>query len=251
MLLWILAGAGLAAAGAFASVIIRFNARRGAVIRAAAAIPDGELEAIYQMVESAGPEPSSSYILARTHLPAPDDTDSIEIPDEVGDVPWAGEQVIIQVVGEEVTFRRAPRDGQGTRLGGRRFRVVRVPQSRTRADQARRIYSPARYIAASPALKSALGNAFADDPQGLLGYLLAPGRDSHEFDDTFQARIAATPAWIQNAQVPACDRCRRRMRLIAQIPGGMITSSPQGEGAFYLFACAAHPDVTRTIAQRT
>jgi hypothetical protein len=221
------------------------------VIRAAAAIPDGELEAIYQLVESAGPEPSTSYILARTNLPAPDDADSIELPDDVGDVPWAGQQVIIQVAGEDVTFRLAPRDGQGTRLGGRRFRVVRVPQSRTRADKPRRIYSPARYIAASPALRGALENVYPADPQGLLGYLLAPGRDSHEFDDTFQARIAASPAWIQNAAVPACDQCRRRMQLIAQIPGGIITSSPQGEGAFYLFACAAHPDVTRTIAQRT
>jgi hypothetical protein len=251
MLIWIVAVVVLAALGAFAATIVNFNIKRVRVIRAAEGIPDSQLEAIYQLVESAGTEPSSSYVLGRTNRPAPDAAHAIELPQEIGDVPWAGRQIVIQAAGDEVSFGFTPHDGHGTRLAGRMFRVVRVLQARSKAGKPRRIFSPARYVAASPALKDALEGAFSRDPTGLLSYLLCTGRDSFEFDEINQARIAASPVWVQNPETPACDRCRRRMQLIVQVPGSMIAAGPGHEDAFYLFGCPSHPDVTRTIGQRT
>lgn len=124
-----------------------------------------------------------------------------------------------------------------------------MPRHLTKSGKARNTFSPSKYVAGNPRLLSALSTVCPAYPTELLAYLLVAGAETFEFDPMFQARIGGSPSWVQDAEFPECDQCRKRMSLILQVPGAVLPGKPMGEGTFYFFGCAKHPDITRTVAQ--
>jgi hypothetical protein len=232
---------------ALAVVLIRFNLKRLRIIRCAGNASDAELEAIYAQIDSLGTETPSCAVLARTNRRSDSEGDwSIVVPSFVE--PWSG-RTILADVGSDVAFRLACSGASEPRLRGKVYRVVPVPRTLTKSGKARNQFSPSKYVAGNPDLMSALSAVCPEHPTELLAYLLAAGAETFEFDPMFQARIGGSPSWVQDAEFPECEQCRKRMSLILQLPGAMLPGKPMAEGTFFFFACVRHPDNTRTVAQ--
>jgi hypothetical protein len=137
-------------------------------------------------------------------------------------------------------------------LLGRVYRLVRVPRHQTKnSTKQRNAYSSQQYIAKNPALLSALGDVCRKYPDDLLSYLLCVGRESFEFEPIDQVRIGTSPAWVQDPEYPICDDCKKRMRLVLQLPGTLVSKKSFHRGTFYLFGCATHPHQTKSLGQFT
>lgn len=113
------------------------------------------------------------------------------------------------------------------------------------------MFSPGDYVARSPALLDALTALCAAYPRELLAFLLCVGRESFEFEPIDQGRIGTTPAWVQDPEYPTCDHCRKRMQLIVQLPGMVISEKAFHRGTFFLFGCPVHPHHTKQLGQFT
>lgn len=150
----------------------------------------------------------------------------------------------------DVTFRLAGDAVMETRLTGKVFRRVRVPRASTSSGKVRNVYSPRRYVASNVALRTALRELCPDSPDALLSYLLCVGTDSHEFEPIDQVRIGGTPAWVQDPEWPKCEQCNRRLSLIVQIPG-VLLSATEAARTYYWFGCKRHTESTKMIEQFT
>lgn len=230
-----------------AVVLIRFNRKRVHIIRCAKAADAQQLDAIYKNIEHLGTQAPSCAVLARTNRRSGSDGDwSVPVPAFVE--PWAGKTISADVA-PEVTFRFAPSAAPEPVLRGQIYRVVPAPRHATKRGKARNQFSPSKYVTGNPQLLSALSAVCPEYPAELLAYLLAAGAETFEFEPMFQARIGGSPSWVQDAEYPECEECRKRMNLILQVPGAMLPGRPMAEGTFFFFGCVKHPDKTKTVAQ--
>ena len=237
-----------AGALALAVALLRFNAKRIAVIRVAERLTDASLHHIYGLVESSGHERSDAFVLGRLNAPAPTDQHIISVPQGLPSFPWSDHRIALSEF-DELSLRLAPSEPSAAQLNGRTYRLVRVPQNRTAAGKPRRVYVPERYTAANTELLHALRSIEPNYPFELLSYLLCAGHESFEFDSVDQARINGSPAWMQGGEFPLCNKCRRRLRFMIQIPGTMLRAKRLREATVYVFGCVAHPDMTKVLSQ--
>lgn len=93
--------------------------------------------------------------------------------------------------------------------------------------------------------------ACPENPHGLLAYLLCAGRESYEFEPIDQARVGTSPSWVQDPQHQLCPQCQRRMSLILQLPGTLLSHQAYHRGTFFLFGCPTHPTETSSLGQFT
>ncbi len=227
--------------------LIRFNRKRLHTIRCAKAASAEQLEAIYAPISQLGTETPSCAVLARTNRHSSSDRDwSIPVPPYIDT--WAG-RTISAASDSDVVFRFTTSAASEPVLRGQVYRTVPVPRHLTKSGKARNQFTPRKYVASDPSLLSALAAVCPAFPGDLLAYLLAAGSETFEFDPMFQARIGGSPSWVQDAEFPECDECRKRMTLVLQLPGAMLPGKPLAEGTFYFFACAKHPDKTKTVSQ--
>lgn len=231
-------------------VLLRFNLKRRRIARAAATTTDEQLERICGLIEECGSETPLGGILVRTNNSFGDNECVVRLPANIPDFPWAGRAVVIETQ-PSVGFRFIEASEGPTRFLGRVYRHVRVPRRRLASGKFRNIFSPARYIAANPRLKDALSAVCPEHPESLLAYLLCPGQSGFEFEPIDQARIATSPAWVQDPDTPVCGRCRKRMLPILQLPGSLLRAKGLGRSTFYLFGCKTHPENTETVEQLT
>jgi hypothetical protein len=237
------------AATAVAVVLVRFNRKRLGIARAAAAATAEQLEGVCRAVDACGTEPPNGYILARTNDVVDDGESVVHLP-RLDGFPWAGRSVAVSVAAD-VQFRFVD-DARGTtRLLGRSYRAVAVPRRRTESGTSRNVFTPSRYLKRSPELRRALETICPAYPAELLSYLLCAGRQSFEFEPIDQARIGATAAWVQDRERHACRVCRKRMKLIVQVPGTLAHRTAFRRATFYFLGCAQHPEETVTVAQFT
>jgi len=103
----------------------------------------------------------------------------------------------------------------------------------------------------SPLLRERLLAVCSKYPDGLLSYLLCAGRDSFEFEPVCQGRIGTSAAWVQGPAFQYCDRCKKRMLLIVQLPGTLLHRKALHGATFYFFGCKDHPDRTATVSRFT
>lgn len=232
--------------------IVRYNRVRREVLRYAAAASSAQLEAIYALVEQTGTVASNGFVLARTYRKAEHERCLVPLPEGLPDFPWSG-RVIEVVATDEVVVRFVDEPATEPVLLGEAYRPVRVPRHATRKPaRHRNVYSPGEYVAASAPLREALAAACPNHPLKLLSHLLcAAGGEGVEFEPIDQARIGTSPSWVQDPEYQHCDDCRKRMRLILQVPGPLISRKAFRRGTFYFFGCPAHPDRTRTLGQYT
>jgi len=230
-----------------AAVLIRFNLKRRRIIQCAKGASADQLESVYAQVTQIGTETPSCAILARTNQRSGGDQNwSIPIPSYVE--PWAGHAISAEF-GPDVQFRFSSSTTPEPALRGVIYRIIPVPRIRTKGGKERNQFAPSRYVANSPKLLSALSAICPSYPSDLLAYLLMAGAETFEFDPMFQARIGGQPSWVQDAEFPQCDDCKKRMSLVLQLPGTMLPGKPLASGTFYFFACAKHPDKTKTVGQ--
>jgi len=230
-----------------AILLIRFNRKRLHIVRCGKSAADEQLEAIYTQIERLSTEPPSCAVLARTNRRSASDDDwTIPVLSYVE--PWA-RQVIIADPGSDVTFRLSSSTASEPILRGQVYRTLPVPRHLTKSGKARNQFSPSKYIAANPQLLAALAAVCPAYPTDLLSYLLMAGADTFEFDPMFQARVGGSPSWVQDAEFPVCDECKKRMSLILQLPGELLPGKKLPEGTFFFFGCAQHPNNTKTVAQ--
>jgi hypothetical protein len=234
---------------ALAVVLVRFNWKRLRIARIAAATSDDRLDRIYRLIEESAPEESSGCVLGRTNRVGSDKRNLVGLPPALKEFPWSDRSVEI-ITSPGVTFRFTDERVLETRLGGKVFRAVRMPRVKTSSGKLRNVYSPQRNLAINDALAAALREVCPEAPDSLLSYLLCVGGESFEFEPIDQARIGATPAWVQAEEWPTCDQCNRRLSLILQIPGALL-SSGHAAGTFYWFGCKQHAENTKTIEQFT
>jgi hypothetical protein len=236
---------------ALSVMLVRFNRKRLAIIRAAAAASADQLDNIYTLVECTGTVAASGYVLARTNKRINDSRCLIAVPKRVPAFPWAG-KVIEVMASKEVAFNIVEAATVETSLLGKVYRPIQVPRHQAkRSAKGRNAFSPERYVANSPALCEALVEVCPEYPTELLAYLLCIGRESFEFEPIDQARIGTTPAWAQDPEHPSCDKCGKRMSLVLQLPGTAISEKAFHRGTFYLFGCTMHPDQTASLGQFT
>jgi len=230
-----------------AAVLIPFNRKRLHIIRCAKAADSQQLEAIYTQIDHLGTQTPSCAVLARTNRRSGSDGDwRVPVPSFVE--PWAG-RTISPDVGSNEAFRFCPSNAAEPVLRGQVYRVVPVLRHLTKSGKARNQFSPDKYVASNPELLRALAVVCPRYPAELLAYLLAAGAETFEFDPIGQARIGGSPSWVQDAEFPECDECKKRMSLVLQLPGAMLPGKPLAEGTFFFFACVQHPDKTKTVAQ--
>lgn len=236
---------------ALAVVLVRFNRRRLYICRCAAAATPEQLERIYTHVEKTGGVAANGYVLARTNITVDETRCLIPVPKDLPDFPWAG-KVIEATVAKEVKFQFVEAAAAAPSLLGHLYRPVLVPRHKTKSSsKERNTFSPERYVASSTELSEALGAVCPMYPTELLSYLLCVGRASFEFEPIDQARIGTSPAWVQDPEQQTCDECNRRMRLVLQMPGTVLSTKAFHRGTSYLFGCLIHPHQTKTLGQFT
>jgi hypothetical protein len=233
---------------ALAAPLIRFNSKRIHIIRAAAQASDEALGAIYRNIEICGTEKPTGCVLLRSNRRVKDSRSVIAIPDWLEAFPWAGRTIAISV-DKDVTLSLTPDKSQETRLLGRVYQAVAVPRVKSQSGKVTNMFAPARLLAGNVALPTSLKAVCPDHPERLLGYLLAAGAESFEFDPINQARIGTSPSWIQGAEFHSCDLCKKRMALILQLPGTLAARKGYGSAVFYMFGCPEHPEQTKTVSQ--
>src|SRR5262245_33351502 len=207
-----------------AVVLIRFNWKRRQIIRCAHAASVEQLEAIYARIEHLGTQEPTCAVLARTNRISGANVEwSVPVPAFVE--PWAGRTISVEV-GDDVEFRLLSSGPSEPVLRGHIYRLVPVPRQLTKSGKARNQLAPTKYVAGDPGLLGALRAISPRYPVELLAYLLASGAETFEFDSINQARVGGSPAWVQDAAFPECDKCRKRMDMILQVPGSMLAGKP-------------------------
>ncbi len=240
-----------AAALALAVALLRFNRKRVYVVRCAANATPEQLERIYSLVEQTGPVAANGFVLARTNRTSDDIGCVVPIPKELPDFPWRGRAIEIEV-SKTVEFRFVESLATESSLLGQVYRPVRVPRHRLKnSNKDRNVFSPDRYLVNNNTLSTALEAVCPEYPKELLSYLLCVGGIGFEFEPLNQARIGTSPAWTQDPEYQTCDTCKKRMHLVLQMPGTVISKKAFREGTFYLFGCLAHPEQTKMICQFT
>jgi len=240
------------AACALAVIIFRFNQKRRHIAQCFSSASHEQLENIYALVERTGSVASNGYVLARTNQTVRQSRCLVPIPADLQGFPWSG-RTVEATAANEVKFQFVEAAVTEPSLLGRIHRPVRVPRHRTKKSptKQRNVFSTQQYIADSPALLSALQAVCPAYPEDLLSYLLCAGRDSFEFEPIDQARIGTSPAWVQDPEPVTCKECGKRMQLVVQLPGTLISRKAFRRGTFYLFGCAAHPHQIKTLGQFT
>jgi hypothetical protein len=240
-----------AAVAALALVLVRFNRKRLHIARRASSASPEQLERIYTLVEQLGTVAAVGCVLARTNRVSGETRCLIPVPNELAAFPWAG-RVIEAKVSKEVDFQFVEADVLEPTLLGHVYRPVRVPRHQTKEGvKERNTFSPERYFGSSTALVAALEAVCPEHPQELLSYLLCIGRNSFEFEPIDQARIGTSPAWVQDPEHQTCEECKKRMQLVLQLPGTVLSKKAFHRGTFYLFGCLSHPHRTKTLGQFT
>jgi hypothetical protein len=246
---WILFSILIGAVTALAVVLVRFNLKRVHIARCAQQATAQQLERIYAALESIGTQPANGYVLARTNQTSDIQECLIVLPAELAGFPWAGRTVHVEASATP-EFRFVPDPAAAPVALGKVLRPLRVPRiTLARSGRQQNWFAPARLLKESEALRAALAEVCPRYPLELLAYLLCVGRESFEFDEISQARIGTTAAWVQEPEHPACDRCRKRMMLILQLPGTLLPGKAFTEATFYFFGCGSHPDQTRSVGQ--
>lgn len=236
---------------AVAVVVVRFNRKRLYVCRCAEAATPEQLERIYTLVEQTGTVGANGYVLARTNLTTSETRCLVPIPKDPAEFPWGG-KVIEATVATEVKFQFVDSAVAAPCLLGHVYRLVQVPRRKIKnSAKERNTFSPGRLAAGSIELSEALGVVCPKYPLELLSYLLCVGRASFEFEPIDQGRIGTSPAWVQDPEHQTCEECNKRMHLVLQLPGTVLSTKAFHRGTFYLFGCLIHPHRTKTLGQFT
>jgi len=230
-------------------VLVRFNLKRLHVIRCTREAGNQQLEAIYSQIERIGSQQPTCAVLARLNC-VTDGNSTWHLPIPAYVQGWGGKAVEADV-GIEVKFKLSNSLMPQPVLKGRCYRLVAVPRKLGKSGKIRNQFSPSAYLAQDPNLLESLSLVCAKYPAGLLGYLLAVGAETFEFDSINQARVGGSPAWVQGAEFPVCSVCRKRMSMIVQLPGVLLPGKPSENSTFYFFGCALHQDMVATIEQST
>ncbi|WP_273429771.1 hypothetical protein [Chitinibacter tainanensis] len=233
-----------------AIAVVRFNRKRRYIESAASAASSKQLNSIYEQIEQVGTVPSNGFVLAHSNELSSETRCLVPVP-ELANFPWAGRVVEI-TADTDVHFHFVDSTVTEPTLLGRVYRPVSIPRHKTKnAQKERNVFSPERYLIHNEKLHLALSEICPKYPSELLSYLLCIGRESYEFEPIDQARIGTSPAWVQDPENQTCPECNRRMQLILQIPGTVISKRAFHRGTFYLFGCNRHPHQTKSIGQFT
>jgi hypothetical protein len=235
-------GAGIAA---LAWVTIRFNLKRRGVRNSLSQATSEQLGRVIDLVDSIGTEPPVGGILIQTN----DRSDSnavISIPEGISDFPWSGRSVLMKF-DPDLSFELTDKESDESRLCGWKYRFMPIPRIQTRSGKARNIFDPARYMKLQPELKEAVSEICPGHPEETLSALLCNGQI--EFEPIDQPRIGTSAAWVQTPEWQSCDTCKKRMKLILQLPGPCTGKKELREGTIYLFGCASHPSKTKQVLQ--
>lgn len=211
-----------------------------------------QISRIKTLAQSIGTEPSAGVLLVEIEERA-DDQSAISIPGDIHDFPWVGQSVFLRfdpdpvhAVSSVFSVRDEPTDR--TVISGRVYRNMPVPRIRTKTGKRRNVFSLTRYLELSPKLSSVVTAMCPEHPQEILSAILWNGRlEPPEPID--QLRIGTSAAWIQSPEWQYCKRCRKRMRLIVQVPGPCADRKEYREGTLYLFGCAEHARETKGVVQ--
>jgi hypothetical protein len=232
-------------------IIIRDRSEVRAIKQAIDALPSEERDSLFDLIENLGNAPSRGGV----GLFQPDNPNlsqvALKLPVAGQEYPWAGLFVTICAVEggkawPPVAFTLAdiaPLEQQ-SRYKLDRYVVVPAYQSPT-AKKASSVLSIDRYLKLSPCLKARVDELYPENPTRFLARLLSPNGKWEHGSGYDEVRFGLSAQYLQEYRLHKCNKCKRPMKLIVQMPGGMITSR-LGDGTAYLFGCPSHPDETVT-----
>jgi hypothetical protein len=211
-------------------------ARKKAARAIAESLPEEHALELLQICEQSGDAPSRGAIVA---LPDPKPSGGeyrLNLPGELAEYPWAGNLVRARLNQlRDVSPVNFELDGIAGSAPA--SRVFRPPFLRKAGRNGQHMYSVARMVRHSPALRDELIKLYPESAELLLESVFERFR---LFFDERGIRIGLPPAWIQSGRFHRCGLCGRPMRLIIQMPGELVARR-LSEGSFYLFGCPSHP----------
>jgi hypothetical protein len=244
--IWAVIYLGIAAGvGALAWVTIRFNLKRRQVRNSLSQATSGQIGRVIDLVESIGTEPPIGGIL----IPTNNKTDSsavISIPEGISDFPWSGRSIVMEL-DPDLSFHLTDKESDESRLCGRMYSFMPIPRIQTKSGKARNVFDPARYMKLQPELREALSEICPEHPEETLSAILCNGQI--EFEPIDQPRIGTSAGWVQTPEWQSCDTCKKRMKLVLQLPGLCTGKKELREGTIYLFGCVSHPNETKQVLQ--
>lgn len=231
---------------AFAVAAVQHRRKRRIVAEALSKASPEQVSRIISLVESIGTEPPVGGLLVGTGEQQSGQT-SISIPECIHDFPWAGQTVFLSFDPDPV-FSLSEGSTDCTHTGGRVYRYVPVPRIKTKSGKLRNVFSLPRFVDLNSELLPALADICEKHPMETLSAILWNGElDPPEPVD--QLRIGTSAAWMQEPEWQYCGKCRKRMRLIVQVPGPCTGEKRLQESTLYLFGCNDHPNETKSVAQ--
>lgn len=236
------------AAGLLAFVIAaaKQSRKRRAVEQFLAQASPEQTSRIKKLVESIGTEPSVGGLLVDSGE-RENGVTSISIPEGIHDLPWAGKSVKFSFSPEPI-FSVSEENSGRTLIGGRVYQYMAVPRIKTKSGKLRNVFDLARYTELCPELLPLLKEISEDYPIETLSAILWNGELGPP-EPVDQLRIGTSTAWMQQPEWQYCEICRKRMKLIVQVPGPETGEKTYRESTLYLFGCNDHPHETKSLAQ--
>lgn len=249
-MLWIIA---LIVAAGFcwlAITIVKYNLELRAVRIVASALPSGQTDEIFRLIEAIGTVPSKGFVGVMRGAPEPNGELKLLLPEGMPEFPWGGMAMDIRAAPKRSELPAEFKiHGQSLEVGEidvLPIHWIAIPTIEVgKKGRQQGVFSLDRYIRLSPALGRMLGEMYPRDPRALLTQILSVDGLTHSSEPFDQLRSGLAPAWVQTPRFHKCPECHRPMRLILQVPGTLLESR-LAEGTFYHFGCPTHPTKTVT-----
>jgi hypothetical protein len=232
-------------------IIVRDRHEIRVITQAIEALSSQERDELFDLIEGLGNAPSKGAIglfkpgnLGLSQV-------ALTLPTKIADYPWAGLFVTVGAGADrkmwppvEFALADLPPFEIQSRYKLDRFCIIPAYQSQT-AKKASSVFSIDRYLKLSPRLKARVDEIYPENPSRFLARLLSPNGKWEQSSGYDQVRFGLSAEYLQEYKLHKCKQCKRPMKLIVQMPGGMIMSR-LGDGTAYLLGCTSHPDITVT-----
>lgn len=140
--------------------------------------------------------------------------------------------------------------GDHSRLNGKIFHPYLVPLTLTKTGKKRNMWSMKMMLSRNKALKKFLESLIDEKQDSLLAsVLLNRPVIQASAEPAFQLRIGAGLNWIQGHEVIKCDKCKKSMKFLFNLPGFNTGRDGIGDFVYYVFSCKNHPNEIKYTLQ--
>ena len=160
---------------------------------------------------------------------------SINIPHSIGS-PWSGRHFAIEAKDKFDVKLTSPVE----KISNEYISLL-VPRIKLKNGKSQNVWSASRYLNKSNVLNELLSKLNIKEREEALNYLLENA-----------VKVNGGLSWVQNAEFPVCDVCKKRMKFIFQLSGTKFIKNKHfdiHESEIYVFGCAKHMEEIKNVIQ--